>query len=90
MLAFSIEVREHGSATAALATARSAYGFMKSSWPLWLVLLFLSVSTLASTGSLAPTAFFSLSLFLLSPSLCLTEHGFSILFGLFSLTGLED
>jgi hypothetical protein len=38
------------------------------------------------TGSLASTAFFSLFSFLfslLSLSLCLTEHGFSILFGLF-------
>ena len=43
------------------------------------------------TCSLAPTAFsFSFLFSVLSLSLCLTEHGFSILFGLFSLTGLED
>ena len=31
------KVRELGAASAALAAPRSAFGFMKSSWPLWLV-----------------------------------------------------
>ena len=46
---------------------------------------FVSVSTLASTGPLAPTALFLFlfSFFLFLYASCLTEHGFSILFGLF-------
>ena len=48
-------VRVHGSATVALATARTACGVMKSSWPLWLVLLLVGAEMMVASNTVNPT-----------------------------------